>query len=516
VSRTHTGEAAARRFLVNVLWNWGSVAANLFLGLLLSPLIIRRLGEERYGIWALVFAMVEYLWMFDLGLRTAVVNRVAHYNTLGERRAVNQVLSVAVFYLSLAAVAVSLLSLAFKSRVAAFFRMGAAGASDLEWLLVIAALGAAFSMAMMAFPAALEATQHFKAVNRNYVTGLFIRAAACAAVLLAGGGLRALALATVSGQAAASLLNAQAAFKLIPGIEIRRAHLNRERFREMLSFGVRTLSGGVLLAILNQGPALIVGRMLPAAFVGFYTLPWKILNYVVEATSRIGFVTAPTTAASYARGERAETARFGMYLNRYCLALFAPVGIYMLVYGRALLERWVGGRFGEAGGPLLAPFVAATLLVMAAQYNTSSMLYGIARHGAYAKILLVETILLLAAFPAALALKGLAAAAWTACAAMVLCRGLATPHLLCRALEFPFRTYMAGIYVKPLLAAVPLVAAALAMHGAGLRGRSWLELAAAFAVLAALQLALIDRLCLEPEHRATVRRWLAQHLRKTA
>ncbi|HRU95722.1 MAG TPA: hypothetical protein P5195_10870 [Anaerolineae bacterium] len=40
---------------------------------------------------------------------------------------------------------------------------------------------------------------------------------------------------------------------------------------------------------------------------------------------------------------------------------------------------------------------------------------------------------------------------------------------------------MAGIYVKPLLAAVPLVAAALAMHGAGLRGRSWLELAAAFA-----------------------------------
>ena len=57
----------ARRFFVGVLWNWVGVSLNIAIGLLLSPYIARKLGSERYGIWALVFSLVEFLWFFDLG-----------------------------------------------------------------------------------------------------------------------------------------------------------------------------------------------------------------------------------------------------------------------------------------------------------------------------------------------------------------------------------------------------------------------------------------------------------------
>src|SRR5450432_4474773 len=62
----------ASRFFVGVLWNWVGVALNIAIGLLLSPYIIRKLGPERYGIWVLVFSLVEYLWFFDLGFNTSV------------------------------------------------------------------------------------------------------------------------------------------------------------------------------------------------------------------------------------------------------------------------------------------------------------------------------------------------------------------------------------------------------------------------------------------------------------
>lgn len=39
-----------------MLWNWLGVAVSLFTGFVLSPVVMRRLGAERYGIWTLVFS----------------------------------------------------------------------------------------------------------------------------------------------------------------------------------------------------------------------------------------------------------------------------------------------------------------------------------------------------------------------------------------------------------------------------------------------------------------------------
>ena len=61
----------------NTLWTWASVAANLAVAIFVSPLIIRRLGDEAYGLWALVFSMAEYYTLVDMGIKSAVVKYVA-------------------------------------------------------------------------------------------------------------------------------------------------------------------------------------------------------------------------------------------------------------------------------------------------------------------------------------------------------------------------------------------------------------------------------------------------------
>jgi len=87
------------RLLTSILWTWGGVAINLFLGLVLSPIIIRQLGEERYGIWALGFALLEYLFVFDFGFRSGVVNLVARLHASDNALAMNQVINTALAYL---------------------------------------------------------------------------------------------------------------------------------------------------------------------------------------------------------------------------------------------------------------------------------------------------------------------------------------------------------------------------------------------------------------------------------
>ena len=64
---------------MNVIWSWAGTAINIFVGLFLSRFIVRSLGEERYGVWALVWSMIDYLWFFDLGFNAAVTNFLARF-----------------------------------------------------------------------------------------------------------------------------------------------------------------------------------------------------------------------------------------------------------------------------------------------------------------------------------------------------------------------------------------------------------------------------------------------------
>ena len=54
--------------------------------LLVTPLLVRGLGPERYGIWTLVASFGLFAALLDLGLASATTRYVAHYEELGDVR----------------------------------------------------------------------------------------------------------------------------------------------------------------------------------------------------------------------------------------------------------------------------------------------------------------------------------------------------------------------------------------------------------------------------------------------
>jgi hypothetical protein len=61
---------------------------------------------------------------------------------------------------------------------------------------------------------------------------------------------------------------------------------------------------------------------------------------------------------------------------------------------------------------------------------------------------------------------------------------------------------MAGIYVRPLLTAVPALSIAWALKATVLPGRSWIELIVAGCATACVYLVTAMFACIEPSHRA--------------
>jgi O-antigen/teichoic acid export membrane protein len=317
----------------------------------------------------------------------------------------------------------------------------------------------------------------------------------------------------VAGQFLGYLLMFWTFWRAFPGLRFSIQYFVPARWREMAGYGIHSLVASFGSLTLNQGPPLIVGHYLPEAFVGYYTVPSRLLQYLVELTARIGYVTVPKTAELLAVGRIDQIVSLGIHINRYCLALFTPATVFLVVYGTPLIERWIGPTYALHSAPLLPILAIGVYLGVAGQFNSSQILFGMAKHGAYARTIVVEAICAAAGIALVLPRFGIYGAAWVVASFMVLSRGIVTPWILCKHLRFSYFRYMSGIYTRPLLSALAIGALAIWVKSSWIAGQTWTQLVVAVTVIGGAGLLLCLFTCVEAEHREVLRETLLRKLR---
>src|SRR5438874_10869077 len=93
-----------RKIVWNMVWNWGGMAVAMLAGLLVAPLLVRRLGDTTYGLWILMGSLTSYFGLLDLGVRGSVGRNIAYHRARHDMAGVNATLSTALALLCAAAV----------------------------------------------------------------------------------------------------------------------------------------------------------------------------------------------------------------------------------------------------------------------------------------------------------------------------------------------------------------------------------------------------------------------------
>ncbi len=173
---------------------------------------------------------------------------------------------------------------------------------------------------------------------------------------------------------------------------IRKIGDKQSKFKEMASYGVHSLRVLVSDRLLRQSAPILIPYFLPVQFLAYYSVPMRILDYMMDGIGRVGTVTTPNATELMATGRRAELINLGVYANRYSLALFLPVTIFLLVFGSEIYGLWIRPDFAAQSAYLLPAFLFGHTLA-SSQFNSASILFGLGRHQAYSKTLLAEAIL---------------------------------------------------------------------------------------------------------------------------
>ncbi len=486
-------------------------------GIFLSPYLIHKLGNEGYGVWVLAFGLIENYWLFDLGLRSATVKYSAEYRATNDFDRINEVINTGVAFFAVLATLLMAGTWIISYYIDRLFNVSPALHSEFRFLVVI--IGASWSLGMIfnIFNATLEGFQRFDMSSRIWIAVTAVRVAGTAVLLFLGFGLIALGILVVAAQMFGYVLSFVSVRRVFPAQRFSAALASIRMLKQLVGYGVHTLTGTVAMQMLNQSAPLMIGHFRPAAFVGYYSVPVRLLQYAGDAVSRVALVTTSNASELQAREEYSAIPRLGILVNRYCLVLIMPVALFLTLYGAELIRVWIRDpAYVKMSAPLIPILVLGALFAIAGQFNSSAILFGLARHKNYTRALLAEGLVLAAGLSFVVPRYGIIGAAWITTILMIAVRGVYTPWLVCRGLNFSYREYMRAIYLRPLLTAAPVLGAAWWAKNTFLPGSTLAQVITAAAAIAAVYYAMAAMTVVERPHRGLVVNMVARRVRAKA
>ena len=220
-------------FARNISSNIAGYLVSAVVALFLSPFVIGKLGDVRYGLWAMLMAVTGYYGLLDLGVRSAVGLYVTRYWAKEDTDGINRTLNTATILLGGVAALAMVLTIVLTLLIPSWITVEDTGApaldgaalatliDDVQTALLIAGGGIALGLPLALWSTVAYARKRFDISNAIGIGERLAVAAATVVALNNGGGLVSLAVVTVATQLLAAIVRVIVAFRLIPALRFR-------------------------------------------------------------------------------------------------------------------------------------------------------------------------------------------------------------------------------------------------------------------------------------------------------
>ncbi len=459
-----------RRIVHNSLSGGVLFAVNLVIAFLLSPIIVRELGNQDYGIWDIMLSLVGYFSILEFGLSPAIVRYVALASAQGDRERSLNVFNSAILSLVGAGVVSFLVLAALSFRPEAVLNVAPGSTAHLGLLFVL--MG---GLLLLQFPGTVVVSylmgyQRHYLLNGTRVVLLVVQNLFIYVALTRWPGPKLLWLGLIFFVGNLIEYGAFAVMVLALGEGLR---LDPKRFswatlRELYVFGLKSFLLMVAGRVRKQTMPLVIAHVLGVGQVVFFAIPGRLTDYALNLTGFLGSPFMPYFSALAGTGdpEAVRRAWFGLTRAMQFLLLWIPLAL--LALGVPFIHRWMGPSYAVQGRWVVR-LLSLALLVEWIGPNSGQLLVSAGRHGRAAAVALVFAVISVAAsipLGRALGLAGIAlsVAATSAVTALIFLT------LACRALEVPVLEHLTRTVFRflPALVLSGLAFLFLRMRGAPL------------------------------------------------
>jgi O-antigen/teichoic acid export membrane protein len=404
---TPQGAASSRRVHTDTLVNLAGFAIPVVASLITVPWYLSAVGEERYGVLVIVWVMLGYFGVFDLGLGRATTHRIAQAADDRERAttvfwtatSLNAVMGI-VGGAVLLPIAYVLIERVFKFPVALKQEV----VSSLPWLAAAVPLLTISSV----FSGALQGRGRFVPVNAvSSLYGVLSQVVPLTVALVHGPSLVWLIASATIVQLSTTLLGLLACFRWVTDV---RPRIDRSLVRGLFGFGAWISVTGLFAPLVAIVDRMAVGATLGAAGVTRYSIPFNLAARLWIIPGSLGRSIFPRLAAM----GRREAESFAQDAFASLFVLWTPIVIAAVLFVEPFLDVWIGSQLGPSA-PRIAAIILVGVWLEGLGFVPSGFLQAQGRPDLPAKLHLLEVVPFLAVLWVGLKVGGVegGALAWT-------------------------------------------------------------------------------------------------------
>ena len=380
----------SRKLLLNSFSGTAAYAVSIVVAFIMSPVYIRALGNRDYGLWELVMSVIGYMGLLDLGIGGSLVRFVSVADGRRDKNDLQRTISTAfVFFVCVGAVAVvSFFILSFHPGFIAGSEEDAIESIGIVFMLL--GINAGMLFPLQVFVATLMGMQRHYYINTVRTMLLITRAGLAYYLLLRyqGHGLIIMALLEPMFTVMQFVLLAGAVYldknipKMVPSA------VSRSKAKEMIIFGVKSVTMLVASRLQNQSVPLIITHVMGLGQIVYFILPNRLVGYAKDVSQAIGFPLTPYFGAAIGKGDHGELVKSWLNTTLALQIVSLAMPIVLFFYGETFLGLWIGQEYASAGRVVLYILLAG-LAADSLATNAFRMLTAMGQHGRTALLWLV-------------------------------------------------------------------------------------------------------------------------------
>jgi len=369
------------------LWNLAGMCAPIVVALFAMPPIIHGLGEDRFGLLSMVWMLVGYFTILDLGVGRALTRLAAEKIGLGREE------ELPALFWTACAVMVALGTCAAVAVVACA-----------PWLVSVLKVPpplqsetlrsfqtVAFSLPVVVMTAGmigmLEAQQKFALINAVRVPLGTFTFLGPLLVLPFSKNLWAVVLVLLAGRLAEWLVYFTLCLRVVPALR-RGFHWKRQYARPLMTTGGWITVSTLLMPLMVHVDRFLIGGIVAVGAVTYYATPSEIVVKLLIFPRAWVAVLFPTFAAHFKDRQTATSELFARSFT-WLWALLFPLAMVLVAFAPEGFSLWLGATFAEQSAPVMR-WLTAGVFVYCLAWIPFSFLQGIGRPDIPARVHLVE------------------------------------------------------------------------------------------------------------------------------
>jgi len=354
---------------------------------LITPFVVRRLGDHRFGVWTLVVVFTDSYNILELGLSSAVGRFMAGALGAGEQDRGNAIFNTSLVIFGsggVLALLVSILAAAFtplivhNSQDAVVFR---------EAVLILG-LNVALSFPLRVHRGTLQAHLRFVTVVCIDLVYLLLKTSLTVGFVLMGYKVVGLATATLLALVPSLFLYPYFVSRDLPFLRLSVRQWQPALAKKLFSFGLYSFLGyvgGFLRAKCNP---FIVSFFLGITMVTHFRLAGMSSGYYGEFVTALIGVFQPLLSQQQGTGNLSAMRQTTLFATKISLCISGFFAFVAIAFGKVFLERWIGPAYLDAYPCMVLLVLSQTLQL--SQRPSTYAIFAVARHQFFGALLVME------------------------------------------------------------------------------------------------------------------------------